>query len=56
MSGSLLYLSANASADEKVAKLDSETFVRRLQDLTEAIQSLNQLKSLMKHKAKPKNS
>ena len=44
----LLYLSANASPSDKVAKLNKETFIRRLQDLTDAIQSLNELQRLMK--------
>ena len=39
----LLYLSANASPTDKIAKLNKDTFIKRLQDLTTAIQSLNEL-------------
>jgi hypothetical protein len=52
MSKSLLYLSPNSSAEEKVTKLDAKTFVRRLQDLSKAVQSLNQLERLMKQQNK----
>ena len=52
MSKSLLYLSPTSSAEDKVAKLDAKTFVRRLQDLSKAVQSLNQLERLMKQQNK----
>ena len=52
MTKSLLYLSATSSAEEKVAKLDAKTFVRRLEDLSKAVQSLNQLERLMKQQNK----
>ena len=47
MSKPLLYLSPNSSPDEKVARLSKETFVQRLNDLTESVQSLNKLARLM---------
>ena len=47
MSKPLLYLSPDAAPDEKVAKLTAETFVQRLQDLSDAVQSLNELRRLM---------
>lgn len=47
MSKPLLYLSPNSSPDEKVARLNPEVFVQRLNDLTEAVQSLNKLAKLM---------
>ena len=52
MPKSLLYLSPNSSANDKVAKLDAKTFVRRLEDLSKAVQSLNQLERLMKKQNK----
>ena len=52
MSKSLLYLSPNSSTEDKIAKLDAETFVQRLQDLSTAVQSLNQLERLMKQQNK----
>ena len=52
MSKSLLYLSPNSSAEEKVAKFNAKTFVQRLQDLSTAVQSLNRLERLMKQQNK----
>ena len=54
MSAPLLYLSKSSSSKEKVAKLNEQTFVQRLQDLTEAVQSLNELTKLMKQQNKYK--
>ena len=48
MSKPLLYLSPDAAPDEKVAKLTAETFVQRLQDLSDVVQSLNELRRLMR--------
>ena len=39
----VLYLSPTTGPTEKVAPLNDKTFVQRLQDLTEALQSLDEL-------------
>ena len=54
MSKPLLYLSESSSSKEKVAKLNEQTFMQRLRDLTEAVQSLNELTELMKQQNKRK--
>jgi len=54
MSKSLLYLSPNSSSEDKVARLNADTFIQRLNDLSKAVQSLNQLASLMKQQRKGK--
>ena len=39
----VLYLSPTTGPKEKVAPLNDKTFIQRLQDLTEALQSLDEL-------------
>ena len=48
MSEPPLYLSQSSSQQDKVAKLNEQTFKQRLQDLTEALKSLDELAKLMK--------
>ena len=54
MSEPLLYLSPSSSPKEKVAKLNAHTFKKRINDLTEAVQSLNKLAKLMKQQNESK--
>jgi len=54
MSKSLLYLSPNSSSKDKVARLNADTFIQRLNDLSKAVQSLNQLERVMKQQRKGK--
>lgn len=50
MSKSLIYLPSNAEPTDRVAKLTTEMFKRRLEDLTDAVESLKKLSSSIVHK------
>ena len=51
MSKPLIYLPSNAESTDRVAKLTPEMFKRRLEDLTEAVESLKKLASTIVHKS-----
>ena len=45
----VLYLSPTRGTKDKIAPLNNTTFVQRLQDLTEALQSLDVLQKALLH-------
>ena len=51
-STTVLYISPSMGPTEKIAPLNKETFVQRLQDLTESLKSLAELEKIFKRQNK----